>query len=86
MQIYKTQCSNLNSLKSLNYIRFILIHGHVGNVQKNKCQLSYGQVLTDGIIISKPLNSDMPQEKRDKILPMQKNIWEKVKEYIDTNL
>ena len=36
--------------------------------EKNKCRFLYGQVFTDGMIIYKPLNSDTPQEKRDKTM------------------
>ena len=47
---------------------------------------SYGRFFTDRTIISKPLNSDIPQEKREIKMSWQRDILDKVKEYIDTNL
>ena len=34
VQIYQTQWNNLNFLNLLNYIRFILMQGHLGNIKR----------------------------------------------------
>ena len=65
------------------------IHSHSRSCwqyKKNKCRFSYGRFFTDRAIISKPLNSDIPQKEKEKIMSWQRNILDKVKEYIDTNL
>ena len=70
-------------------VKLYQIHSHprkCWKYNKKKCQFSYGQIFTDKTIISKPLNSDIPQEERDKNNILVRNILDKVKEYIDTNL
>ena len=65
------------------------IHSHSRSCwkyKKNKCRFSYGRFFTDRAIISKPLNFDIPQKEKEKLMSWQRNILDKVKEYTDTNL
>ena len=58
-------------------VKLYQIHSHARTswkYKKNKCRFSSGRFFTDRTIISKPLNSDIPQDERDKIMSWQINI------------
>ena len=58
-------------------VKLYQIHSHAWTswkYKKNKCRFSSGRFFTDRTIISKPLNSDIPQDERDKIMSWQINI------------
>ena len=70
-------------------VKLYQIHSHsrtCWKYKKNKGRFSYARFFTDRKVISKPLNSDIPQEEREKIMSWRRNILDKVKEYTDTNL
>ena len=58
-------------------VKLYQIHSHARTswkYKKNKCRFSSGRFFTDRTIIYKPLNSDIPQDERDKIMSWQINI------------
>ena len=64
-------------------------HSHSKSCRKyknKKCRYSFGKYFTDHTIVAEPLPDEMPKEEKDIILKERKQILDKVKVHINTNL
>ena len=65
----------------------VYAHSKTGwKYNKNECRFSYGQFFTEKTIIAKPLDSELTNDQKQRVLAWRKILLTKVKKYIDDNL
>ena len=65
----------------------VYAHSKTGwKYNKNECRFSYGQFFTEKTIIAKPLDSELTNNQKQRVLAWRKILLTKVKKYIDDNL
>ena len=64
-------------------------HSHSKSCRKYKnvnCRYSFGRFFCDKTYLAEPLNKELIEEERNNVLKFQKQVLDKVKDYIDNNL